>query len=458
MPESVDFVVGNSYKSIPSHTAKRSNRSGNLKTHDVVVFLDIISGDPDVIEKVSFDLGPTFDPSTFICNTPVRTNVNGLDVWRFSTRQQVYGAFEATIKIRGAGGTTLVTTHEISLNANSESVAYHRRNQQEFVEYKRLRPLPKTKLPSTSKFGIELELTSATYLLPSDVAIQLEDSKTDVVVIENYSAGRATSDSWKIVPDSSIMCSVNNPSCNTFELVSPPLWSGEGLSTVNGVLKRMGQIHPRLKVNKSMGFHVHIDVSGFSTSQLIKICQQFVKYEEVIDLLMPKSRRTGSSESNQFFQSNRNSVYYGATNRQIHDALEACYDTEELVNMMNRDGRYYKLNMQNLVSGRQPTLEFRQHSATMNYEKVASWVRFCILFIHNSARLRSPTPFAEGSSMEKKISCLFQFVIKDRALRDFYMKRMQRLATPGTDDDDDCACCSDCVASMSGNRCDSKLA
>ena len=39
MPESVDFVVGNSYKSIPSHAAKRSNRSGNLKTHDVVVFV-----------------------------------------------------------------------------------------------------------------------------------------------------------------------------------------------------------------------------------------------------------------------------------------------------------------------------------------------------------------------------------------------------------------------------------
>ena len=86
-------------------------------------------------------------------------------------------------------------------------------------------------------------------------------------------------------------------------------------------------------------------------------------------------------------------------------------------------------------------IEFRQHSATMNYEKVSSWIRFCIFFCWNSATLQSPTPFKESSSLEKKMNGLFQFVIKDRALRNFYRKRQLKLANGEADD---CGCCSQC--------------
>ena len=109
--------------------------------------------------------------------------------------------------------------------------------------------------------------------------------------------------------------------------------------------------------------------------------------------------------------------------------------------------------MQNLVTGRQPTIEFRQHSATMNYEKVSAWIRFCICLCVNSAKLQVPTPFKEDSTIEKKFNGLFQFVIKDRALRAFYMKRQDQVANG---EGDDCVCCSECHHS-GGGRCDSKL-
>jgi len=468
MPQELKFIVGNSYKSIPRRFAKSSRCGEKLKTHDVEVFLDVTSGDPDLIHQVSFHLGSSFEPETFTCSTPVLTTVqvdySEFKVWRFSTRQQVFGSFTATIKIRGAGGTGHQVTHSIILRDSNSEADAHSEPDSIFYERKSLRQFPMNKVPPSAKFGIELELTSVNQLDTNYISEQLQDDHNIAIdVIDIYRASRHTSTNWKMVPDGSIVCSTTQPDCNKFELVSPPLMGGQGLQDVNIVLRRMGNISPRLKVNKSMGFHVHVDISAFTFGQIRKICQQFVKYESVIDTFMPRSRRTGSTESDSFFQSNRKSVkeqfYYGGrgrvTNKKIQEALEECDDIHALGALMNHHGRYYKLNLQNMVTGRQSTIEFRQHSATMNYEKVGAWVRFCVAFCTNSAKLRPPTGFKEGSSMDKMFQGLFSFVIKDRALRDFYDKRQMALMDGG--EEEDCACCTGCSAAGGGGRCDSKL-
>ena len=133
------------------------------------------------------------------------------------------------------------------------------------------------------------------------------------------------------------------------------------------------------------------------------------------------------------------------SNKARNEALGDCTSTEELAALMNPNGRYHKVNLQNLVSGRQPTIEFRQHSATSNSRKVNSWVRLCIALVTNSARLASPSAFRKDRDLDFQFGALFQYVIKDRALREYYRNRREEL-----DVEEEVACCSGCASGGSG--------
>ena len=146
--------------------------------------------------------------------------------------------------------------------------------------------------------------------------------------------------------------------------------------------------------------------------------------------------------------------YMDVSNRMCHDVLEVRNSdagSDDLCRLMNGDGQNYKLNMQNLVTGRQPTIEFRQHSATINYDKVSAWIRFCVAFCSNSAKLASPKPFDENRSIDFKFDALFQYVIKDRALRDYYRGRSEKLAREFDEGNGDC-----CYGCGSGGPCAKK--
>jgi hypothetical protein len=302
------------------------------------------------------------------------------------------------------------------------------------------------KLREDVSFGIELELTSAVHLTPDMIAARLSNNQVGTVeVIDSYHDGRSTSSNWKIMPDSSIVCNRSLPDCNTFELVSPVLQGGHGLQQVYSIVKTLtADLQSTIKVNKSMGFHVHVDVSGYNHAQLVNICQNFIKYEDVMDSFMPPSRRTGSVESDRYFQSNRWSVlHHHASNKQRHEALARTTDIYQLAHLMNAENsRYYKLNLQNLVTNRQPTIEFRQHSATVNYAKIAAWIRFCVAFCANSARLAPPSPFLPGRGLDVQMDALFSYVIKDRALCEFFRQRRDELLH----DSEEEACCSGCAS------------
>jgi hypothetical protein len=456
---SVQFIVGNEYKKLPVSQAKLDSATGSSsgkntkrKIHDWKLCVDVLEGDPDVIEQVTFELLGNSNTAVFHCTEPVRlTQPDGSDFWRFSMHQQSSSGRPVTVKIqiRGCRGTIMTFVHTVEMKQSQQC---------ELWTFREENPPPTrlfNKLPKGCKFGIELELSSAKHVSKEDIADELRQSaRLNVDVVKSHSEGRKTSKNWKIVFDASIACNRSSPDCNTFEIVSPVLRAGNGLEQTAKILKALGKIKPRLQINKTMGFHLHIDVSKLSLDELIKVCQNFVKYEAAIDTIMPPSRRTGSAESNKYFQSNRQLVSQNGTltNSQCLREIESCTDVYSLFEVMNGGNRYYKLNLENLATGRQPTIEFRQHSATTQYEKVCAWVHFCVAFVQNSADFGPRiTAFSQNCSMDMQFWYLFRYIIRDHALLRFYRQRQKTLKyapseIPGAFSGAGGGCCDGCAA------------
>lgn len=434
---SATIVVGNTYQRLRDSEARMNRSSTHRKVHDWVLFVDVVQGDPDLIQSVEFDLGGSFKPRTFTKLSPVHVILqNGSRVSRFSTRQQSTASIPAEIRVIGRGGSIYKTRHPISLRKGGI-----RDQPVRFVESRSLKPLDNAKMPK-STFGIELELSTASGITREAVAETiLSRAGVQVHVIVEYRDAHHPVEGWKLVHDGSISCSTSFPNCTKFELVSPVLRGSAGLDEVRKVLRSLQGIAS--DVNKSMGFHCHIGVDVTALAPLMKLCQNFIKYEDCMDACMPASRRTNSQESSQYFKSNKSAVP-GATNKERHEKLARCGSVRELATCMNPTGRYYKLNLQNIVTNRQPTVEFRQHSATMNPDKVDAWVRFCMAMVVNSAKLSAPRCLKSSRGLDSQFDFLFEYVIKDRALREVYVQRRDQVATEGSSSQRS-GCCDGCA-------------
>jgi len=434
---SINFIIGNTYTKLNNSRAKL-DKSGNFRRiHDWTLYVDIIGNDGDLVKKVEFNMA-ALDPSKYVSHCPIKVSGSNGNRWRFQTRQQTYGPVSCKIAIIGRGGTVYRKDYRVKLIPGGAANPIS-----SFVEHHPNKPLTPVKMENVN-FGTELELSTSSYVSSFDVANAIQNKAGGNIIVRDmthdYGAARATNHVWKVMTDASLSCSIDNPDCNKMELVSPILKGGDGLGEVDRVVRALSNVET-IKVNASMGYHVHVDVSNLSLSELKKVCQNFVKYEAVMDTLMPPSRRTGGRGS-KWCQSNRSAI--GGSNPSMHRIIDACTTVQQLGNTMSPT-KYYKLNMQPLLSGRQPTIEFRQHSSTYTKEKVMNWVRFCVAFVSNSARLKAPS-FSSNANTEELFNMMFMYVVKDRCLRDYY--RQRRIEVSTQDD-----CCDGCA---SGSSCAGK--
>lgn len=197
---------------------------------------------------------------------------------------------------------------------------------------------------NTLTFGVECE----TYNVVRDALIREVEQRNISIQSEGYNH-RDNNHYYKIVSDASIQ------GVNGQEIVSPILKGKEGLNSLKMVCDSLNAIDA--KVNRSTGLHVHFDASKISDSHFVQIFKNYQKLESVIDSFMPQSRRG-------------NNNYYCKTIQGLN--YDSCNTKADVIRV--NCTRYRKVNAESYLSHK--TVEFRQHSGTTDYDKIANWINF----------------------------------------------------------------------------------
>ena len=214
------------------------------------------------------------------------------------------------------------------------------------------------------QFGVEIEFIGVN---PQVVADAINNAGIEAA-FEGYH--HSTRPYWKIVTDASL----SQGGHSAGEVVSPILKGETGARQLEKVLDAIDTVEG-IRVDRSCGVHVHLDVNDLTVAQIQNTYSRYSDYESQIDLIMPMSRRGNSSRWCASVKSQKSTVI-----RKTRKSKSQ---------LANTTGRYYKVNLQSLT--RYGTMEFRQHSGTLNFTKVINWVSFLMAFVDTSASLTQAT-------------------------------------------------------------------
>lgn len=209
-------------------------------------------------------------------------------------------------------------------------------------------------------FGIELEIVS----INRQTALRALRAVDINVQDEFYN--HSTRSHWRLVSDASVH--------GGFEVVSPVLRGEAGIEEAMTVAVALDDAGAT--VNRSCGFHVHFDAGDLSAQDVRTIVKRYSTHEAEIDAVMPPSRRENAN------------TYCASVSRFLGPSFNRAETIHDLAAVQG--GRYYKVNLQAYQC--HGTIEFRQHSGTVNATKVANWVRFLGEFIDACKAAAAPAP------------------------------------------------------------------
>jgi len=220
------------------------------------------------------------------------------------------------------------------------------------------------------KFGVEVEFVGASR---DAVAHALNNAGIEAAV-EGYN--HITRSHWKITTDASIGYH------NAGELVSPILQGHRGVAELKAALDALNSVEG-VGVNVNCGLHIHLDAREMTAKQILKTYQRYGKYEEAINLVLPRSRRTES----RWCQSIAGNPQRRASNATTKQRLARA------------NGKFYKVNLTNVAN--RGSIEFRQHSGTTEFKKISNWLSFLMQFVETSIQLADQNNRAKARSFGK---------------------------------------------------------
>lgn len=227
---------------------------------------------------------------------------------------------------------------------------------------------------SNRTFGVEIELVG---LGTWDAARALTSAGLSAAA-ESYN--HTTRSHWKVVTDASVP--------GGCEVVSPILSGYDGLRDLTVAMRALEAAGAR--INRSCGLHVHVGIGDLNPKQIKGVVGRYLKLEPIIDAWMPQSRRGSGAmycASNTQLGNHMNGEEQRYAVNQTLAALRFARDDVASIWAAATPGarasRYHKLNLASYW--RQGTIEFRQHSGTVDALKATNWVRFLLALVEKGA-------------------------------------------------------------------------
>lgn len=228
------------------------------------------------------------------------------------------------------------------------------------------------------RVGVEIEFLSP--VGETEIVQALRNAGVDAEG-SRYHGARAGG-GWVLKPDGSLNVGTARGMRHTFELVSPPTATdAAGLENIRVAVDVLSQLG--CTVNRTCGLHVHVDAGDLTVRDMKRVAKRYAAFETEIDRLHPESRR-----ANQYCNRLNGWASWPESDFDNAPAAEHWSDAvRTFVSHLHRTGhgwssRYHKVNLTSFLVHR--TVEFRQHSGTVEPAKVLAWVRFCVAFVESS--------------------------------------------------------------------------
>lgn len=271
------------------------------------------------------------------------------------------------------------------------------------------------------RWGVEIEA----YGLERDRVRTAVEAVTDDLCMIRDDNGPTSAVDWAVVHDGSIRRT------GEFELRTPAMM-GENFDKLYVVCKELVRLGA--KVGPTCGLHVHHDAryilkalvtsTGWDYTSAehylyIIAAQLYARMERMLDTVMPPSRRANRNEFCMTMLGSTTTFHAILT----RDGLEMHMPREKL-NVTALGNHHAKMSNTSML--RHGTLEYRQHSGTLNADKIVPWVKLTGLIHAQLAEValghkRLPTNFT-------KLPDLLAWLEASAPLVEYWLKRQAALA------------------------------
>ena len=300
--------------------------------------------------------------------------------------------------------------------------------------------------PHTRKFGVELEVSPTPH--KNKIGLYLEDfelfygtARTIRVTPGEKGWTDTHSNSYWHVKYDSTCGPKGKPHDSGWEIASFIGNTERDLEIISGAADWLSD--HGVKTNNNCGYHIHIDVSDFTSHQMAILIARWLKIEFAVMSACP-ARRLNNLYC-QFLNMRRitQSAVYSPNNLLSFWEKMA---PQNLTNHDNPDKKYsvntigYRIGQISHPNYSRKTVEFRFPECLMKSSHVENWVRFLLCFVDDCSKAMPPEDIQKSESMTEVLQLaglqsLSEFFLLDEKLYSTKIWFLQKIIaeSPGTD-------------------------